>query len=197
MAPVNKERAMNKFKAYIKRPVNFNFVSVLAVAAFLVFLLLVCLAIYIGSEAELNEMSARLDEIRSQEEIDDVEGYGLIVESIGYGLGVLGNALLLGLGVIVPGIISAVIAVFAVTARLIYSDTNKNRLLAYRIVSGFGYFFMLAFCLMYSTVFLLIDVATAIPAAIFDILVIAVFIIGIRNTYSEKILKGAANEIEI
>lgn len=187
---------MNKFKAYIKRPVNFNFVTVLAVAAFLVVLLLICLAIYIDGEAELNEMGARIDETRSQSEIDDVEGYGLIVESIGYGLGFLGNALLLGLGVIIPGIISAVIAVFAVTARLIYSDTNKKRLLAYRIVSGFGYFFMLAFCLMYSTIFFLIDIATAIPAAVFDILVIAVFIMGIRNTYSEKILKGAANEIE-
>ncbi len=188
---------MNKIKAYIKRPVNFNFVSVLTVAAFLVVLLLICLVIYIDGEAELNEIGARIDETRSEAEIDDVEGYGLIVESIGYGLGAFGNALLLGFGVIIPGIISAVIAVFAVTARLIYSDTNKNRLLAYRIVSGIGYFFMLAFCLMYSTFFLLIDIATAIPAAVFDILVIAVFIIGVKNTYSEKILKGASNEIEI
>lgn len=188
---------MNKFKEYIKRPVDFNFVSVLTVAAFLVVLMIISLIIYLSGNAELNEMGASINATRSEAEIDDVEGYGLIVESISYGLGVFGNALILGFGVVIPGIISVIIAAFAVTARLIYSDTNKNRLLAYRIVSGLGYFFMLAFCLMYSVIFFCIDIVLIIPAIIFDLLVIAVFIMCIRNTYSERILKGADNEIEI
>ncbi len=189
---------MNKFKEYIKRPVNFNFVSVMSVAAFLVVILLICLAIYIIANTQLNEMRAGLNELRSKEgQIDDVAGYGMIIEGIGYGLGAFGNAMLLGFGVIVPGVISAIIAVFAVTARLIYSDTNKKRLLAYRIVSGFGYFFMLVACLMYSVLFFPIGIETAIQAVVFDILVIVVFIFGIRNTYSNRILKGTNYENEI
>ena len=71
-------------------------------------------------------------------------------------------------------------------SKIIYSAVNSKRLLAYRIVSGIGYFFMLAGCLLYSSLYFY----TGIAAVVFDLLVIAVFVIGVKNTYSEKIKYG-------
>lgn len=46
---------------------------------------------------------------------------------------------------------------------------------------------MLAGCLLCSSIYFY---ASAIASAVFDLLVIAVFVIGVKNTYSEKIKYG-------
>lgn len=188
---------MNKFKAFIKRPVNFNFVSMLFIVA-----LLVCgviLSVYADSwigNSELDELGSSINETLSQDEIGDVEGYGVIIESIVYGIGKIGEVFFWGLMIMCSVIISLIIIILSIISRAVYSAEKPKRLLAYRIIMGVCYFFMLASCLLFSVLFFF-NLITAVLAAIFDILVIAAFIIGIGNTYSEKILKGAANEIEI
>lgn len=153
---------MNRFKAWIKRPVNFNMASLLLVAAIL--LIFAAIGFIWAGEEELNSQTV----------------------SIGTILISLLNALALGFFVIIPLVISLVIIIFSVVSRIIYSAVNSKRLLAYRIVSGIGYFFMLAGCLLYSSFYFYAGIA----AAVFDLLVIAVFVIGVKNTYSEKIKYG-------
>lgn len=151
---------MNRFKAWIKRPVNFNMASLLLVAAILLIFAAICFGIYFGGEEEHNSQPTSI--------------------------GNLLNTLVLGFFVIIPLVISLVIIIFSVVSRIIYSAVNSKRLLAYRIVSGIGYFFMLAGCLLYSSFYFYAGIA----AAVFDLLVIAVFVIGVKNTYSEKIKYG-------
>lgn len=155
---------MNRFKAWIKRPVNFNMASLLLVAAILLIFAAICFGFIWAGEEELNSQTV----------------------SIGTILISLLNALALGFFVIIPLVISLVIIIFSVVSRIIYSAVNLKRLLAYRIVSGIGYFFMLAGCLLYSSFYFYAGIA----AAVFDLLVIAVFVIGVKNTYSEKIKYG-------
>lgn len=155
---------MNRFKAWIKRPVNFNMASLLLVAAILLIFAAICFGFIWAGEEELNSQTV----------------------SIGTILISLLNALALGFFVIIPLVISLVIIIFSVVSRIIYSAVNSKRLLAYRIVSGIGYFFMLAGCLLYSSFYFY----TGIAAAVFDLLVKAVFVIGVKNTYSEKIKYG-------
>lgn len=155
---------MNRFKAWIKRPVNFNMASLLLVAAILLIFAAICFGFIWAGEEELNSQTV----------------------SIGTILISLLNALALGFFVIIPLVISLVIIIFSVVSRIIYSAVNSKRLLAYRIVSGIGYFFMLAGCLLYSSFYFYAGIA----AAVFDLLVIAVFVIGVKNTYSEKIKYG-------
>lgn len=155
---------MNRFKASIKRPVNFNMASLLLVAAILLIFAAICFGFIWAGEEELNSQTV----------------------SIGTILISLLNALALGFFVIIPLVISLVIIIFSVVSRIIYSAVNSKRLLAYRIVSGIGYFFMLAGCLLYSSFYFYAGIA----AAVFDLLVIAVFVIGVKNTYSEKIKYG-------
>lgn len=155
---------MNRFKAWIKRPVNFNMASLLLVAAILLIFAAICFGFIWAGEEELNSQTV----------------------SIGTILISLLNAWALGFFVIIPLVISLVIIIFSVVSRIIYSAVNSKRLLAYRIVSGIGYFFMLAGCLLYSSFYFYAGIA----AAVFDLLVIAVFVIGVKNTYSEKIKYG-------
>lgn len=155
---------MNRFKAWIKRPVNFNMASLLLVAAILLIFAAICFEFIWAGEEELNSQTV----------------------SIGTILISLLNAWALGFFVIIPLVISLVIIIFSVVSRIIYSAVNSKRLLAYRIVSGIGYFFMLAGCLLYSSFYFYAGIA----AAVFDLLIIAVFVIGVKNTYSEKIKYG-------
>lgn len=188
---------MNKFKAYIKRPVNFNLVSMLFIAVLLVggVILSFYAESWIGS-SEFDELGSSINETLSHDEIEDVEGYGLIVESFAYGLGVIGEVFFWVFMIMSSVIISLIIIMLSIISRAVYSAENHKRLLAYRIIAGVCYFFMLASFLLFSVLFFYNPIASVL-AAVFDLLVIAVFIIGIRNTYSEKILKGATNEIEI
>ena len=146
---------MDKFKTWVKRPVNFNMASLLLIAAILLIFAAICFGSYLESEAELNSLKTEINRVRSQDEIDDVEGYGLIINSIGYAIGAIGGAFILGYFVFIPVIIALVIIAFSVVSRVIYSAVSSKRLLAYRIVSGFGYFFMLAAFLLYSLIFFL------------------------------------------
>lgn len=75
-----------------------------------------------------NSMKATMQ----QGEIDDVEGYGLIVQGLGYGFSFLGYLVFLVLAVISGGY-GLIMLLFAVIARIFYS---KERLLAYRILMG-------------------------------------------------------------
>lgn len=85
----------------------------------------------------------------------------------------------------IPAIISLIIMSMCVLLKITYKYDNSESLLIYRIISGIFYSFMVLSCFWYS-----FSVYTPLIATIiFDILVIAVSIILIRNTYSKRILK--------
>lgn len=173
---------MDKLKKWIKRPVNFNFISVVAISLFFMTIAVIGYIMNVSAEAELSEIKTDIDNIRDQEEISDVGGYGLIVKSLMYGFGKLGSGLFLIFTVYLPIIISVIIAILAVISRIVYSAENRKRISAYRIVSGFNYFFILFFALMYTLIFF--DYAVTI---ILGLLTASALIINIRNTYSKKI----------
>lgn len=79
-----------------------------------------------------------LEETRlGDDEIDDVEGYGLIFGYVGAGLGWLGGILLL-VAAIMAGIYAVGLFAFALAAWLVYKG-NAEKIKAYRILMGFEY----------------------------------------------------------
>ena len=92
----------------------------------------------------------------------------------------------IGTSFVIFGIIffAAVIIILAVIARVVYSSENSKRLLAYRIIC---FFIELPVSLMGAVI--LADTWYVIAAVIFGIASVSAFIIGIRNTYSDRILK--------
>ncbi len=95
-----------------------------------------------------------------------------------------------GFFVIIPAFIGLVIIIFSIISRLVFSLENKKRLMAYRIITGFLLFLMLIICLQYSWIFIndFSGIFFTVTAIIFDILVITVSVIVIKNTYSSRIL---------
>lgn len=173
---------MDKLKNWIKRPVNFNFTSVAAISLLFISIAVTGYIMCLSAETELSEIKNDIDRISSQEEIDDVGGYGLIAESLIYGFGKIGSTLFFGFIVCLPIIISVIIAIFAVISRVVYSAENRKRIIAYRIISGLNYFFIFVSALLYTLIFF--DYAVTIILAL---LIALALIINIRNTYSKKI----------
>lgn len=131
-----------------------------------------------GMDTLRNDMSATLE----GGEVDDVEGYGLIVEGAGYGLGAFAGIVLLFAAIFVGGY-AFLLFLFALIARLVYAKEGK-RLLAYRILMGFEYVLQagifLFFCILLSEGFnpgLLVIM----------LLVLAELVYGVLNTFTKRI----------
>ncbi len=88
----------------------------------------------------------------------------------------------------IPLVIAMIMAVMTAIARIIYSSENKKRLLAYRIIMGICYSFTLTSSLLFSILFLF-SLGAFLPALILELFIILVCILGIRNTYSKRILE--------
>lgn len=150
-----------KLKEWIKKPVNINLAVLIADAAAL---FAVTVKIYFDVNNYMDSADMAVEIILS------------IFLSIG--------AAVFMFYVIVP---SAVIIILAVIARAVYSPENSKRLLAYRIITGICFFIELPASLAGAVI--LADSWYVIAAVIFGIASAAAFIIGIINTYSDRILK--------
>ena len=148
--------------------------------ALLVFLVITGIAgLFLASlysyNSGLEQIADKIEATLSGDEISDPEGYGLLVNSIVYGMGALG--LWLARIILWAAVIYHVfLAVFAGVLRLIFAQT-PGRLLAYRIVTGFYCFFILAEILL---LFSAINAVTLV-LILSLLLVLAVTLV---NTYS-------------
>lgn len=176
---------MRKFIEWKERPVNFNFVCVITVAAAFI---LVAAAGYIKFmpeiSKEMSELKADINKTRAQEEIDDVGGYGLIMNLFAYGI----KSLELGVYIDLPIIIAAGFVFWAVVMRLVYSNKSRVRILIYRIMAAFLYYYMSWATVIY--VLGCIEAFMFFPAIILTVFAVRSIITGIRNTYSKRIFGG-------
>lgn len=179
-----------EFIEFIERPVNFNLISAIAIALILVIMAVIGHSQIMPEETKLSELKNDIDRTLSQEEIDDVGGYGLIAGSLGYGIKKIAYGVTFDILVGIPRVISAVTAVSAVVLRIVYSAKNPKCIKAYRIIAGFNYLFIL-FSIAVYTCMVLTDgyVIIIIPTVILDLLIARMLITSIRNTYSKRILE--------
>ncbi len=126
-----------------------------------------------------------LDEERiSDDEIDDVEGYGYILRYLGVGVSWLAE-LILWIVAVVAGIYAVLLFILAMTARLTFSPGRK-RLLIYRILMGFEY--GLQGILAVTMIDILVDDFSIVLFGIAAALILEM-IFSARNTYSDRILE--------
>lgn len=189
---------MERFKQWVKRPANFNFISVIAIAAvFIIMAVIVNLQLTSAEQTNLSGLKTDVNEILDQEEIDDVGGYGVIIGSLAYALGKGVIVFLYIFLVVIPLIISVVIVISAVILRSVYSAENRSRIIAYRVIAAFHYLFVILSISGYTYLFLgSREIAIIIPTVIVDIFMAAVIAVGIRNTYSNRILLYREEEHE-
>lgn len=176
------------------KSVNVNFLLILMVIILIfVFAFIVSYELS-GAEAELSGVKTSINEIRGQDEIDDVEGYGLIAYGAAYAIG--GFALVLAKIIFVwlPVLYAFYLLFSSGVARIIFAP-SKGRLLAYRILMGFAYeglifigIIMISLCCAFD------NVAGWVLRILLAAIFLAILIINIFNTYTKRILIGYVDD---
>ncbi len=176
---------MNKLKLWVKRPVNINFIFFMGVALFFAVFAFIAYSKsqFIGDS--IDSLGEWIDNTNDGN-VDDVEGYGIIFGTIAYGLGSIGNFLLILLLVIVPLFLSLSTAVQAIFVRLLYHREKSGRLLCYRVFNGI----LLAstlFAFIFMTYIATVKASASLIVGIADIIALVMTVICIKNTYTDKI----------
>lgn len=165
------------------KSVRFNFYSALAVVVILLLFSFIFLGFIKAVDSAIGIADNEISELRDQDdEIDDVEGYGIIF----YGIGAIGGSLLnvfLSVIILFIGFYDLFLFLFLLSAKLIYK--NGKRIIGYRILMGFAYAMMIGLFIL-----LLPSAITSLLIFIFEIYLIIVIFLGIRNTYSKRIIEN-------
>lgn len=176
---------MNKIISWAKRPVNANFLLLFLLAVVLAFLALGSFIYAESFDKNVTALGGRIsDSING--EMEDVEGYGAIINSIAYGFGIFGSFLIKLLYVIIPLFISLIIIVQAIFTRLIFTDKTSGGILCYRIFMAISLLIITVLLFLYGFVLAL----KIVFAVFFYALFIAVLTVCIINTYTKIITKN-------
>lgn len=170
-----------KFSSWIKRPVNFNFFSVLMISVILLVIAGLCMMVCVLVGLSLPES---VDDITGGSD-NPGGGFALLFGGIGYGLAIIGMGILFLMGVILPAFIGLLSGVLGIIAKQLH---KKGKITAYRIIMTIIY-------LILSILFIGIILLCLSELGFFTILlllcsivIMIILIIGIKNTYSKRIL---------
>ncbi len=165
---------------FFKRPVNINFITILAVVIFLAVFAAAsgCAAMSISDE--VNTVGNQFNDLRASRD----DGWGILLT----GFAGLTGAILVVLCwavAITLAVIAALLFIPLLTARLVYRNTG-GRLLAYRIIMGVEYFFLSLFALMLLGM-MAGNVLSAVILLPLSLIIIAITAVNMVNTYSDRI----------
>lgn len=120
--------------------------------------------------------------LQDSQDVDDVEGYGVIASGVGYSFGVF-VALVAGVVGILGIGYGIILTIFLVIARIVYGQT-KGRIIAYRILMGIDYVLLSILVILIS-----IGIINSFSTIMFliDLYLIIILAICIRNTYTKRI----------
>lgn len=135
----------------VKKRANFNFLSILLISVVLLILAAVLCFLTFSATDELTGTREKIEGILQQDEIGDVEGYALLASGGAYAIGAFATGFMIVMCVL---IVIAAVALFLpnLIARLVYAPAG-GRLIAYRIIMGFEYAFVILFGLLCGSLF--------------------------------------------
>lgn len=168
---------------FFKKPVNVNFITILAVVLLLVGLGAVsgCAAMSISDG--VSAAGSKFQELLVQGG-DTVSGWGTLFTGFA---GLTGALLMIVCWTvaITMSVMAVLIFIPLLAARLVYRNTG-GRLLAYRILMGIDYFLLTLLTLLFCSVWLE-DILGAIFFLPFILVLIAIIVVNMVNTYSDRI----------
>ncbi|MBQ3512326.1 MAG: hypothetical protein IJA32_00805 [Lachnospiraceae bacterium] len=161
---------------------NINFILAMVVVVAVLLISFTVWRAVSKADKELEQIESSINEKRQGDEIGDVEGYGIIMESFGYLIGGLG-VIALKLALIFLTGYAALLFLVALIARLVYKNSG-GRLLAYRIMMGIEYALQ---ALMEVILILSVIELPTVSNVLATILLGADIIFSARNTYTARI----------
>lgn len=139
-----------------------------------------------SASSDLNALKNSMNGKLEQKPIEDVAGYALIFEGLGYGIGSIGLFLIKLLFVWFPFFLGCYIFIFAVIAKLVYAMSDR-RILLYRILMGFSFSGQM---IMLLSDLLLITAGGWVSAVglISSIGIFWIIFLGMRGTYTKRLM---------
>ena len=163
--------------------VNINYILIMTVVLFLFTVFGKGYISVKSADKTLNKLDSGMEQILSwNEEISDVEGYGVIVGKIVQGIGIFGVAVVKFILFLIL-LYAMLVLILATIARAIYQKQG-NRLLAYRIIMGFVYALLI---LLTIGLWFVLSSGIHILLLLLAVLLTGIIIINIRNTYTKRI----------
>lgn len=174
-------------KEKMKRPVNMNFIMLLSLVVLLFGIAFTFLGVLNTMDEELFGISQEMDEIRSEGDVEDVDGFALSVLGMTYVMGWFASMGLWLVLVACPIALAILIFLLALVARLIYSGEG-GRLLVYRIIMTLDYMIVGALVIFMGSLFTM-EQGMMLPLLVVVAIayLVAILFLGIRNTYSARI----------
>lgn len=173
---------MNREGKHVKKRANINFILVIILTAVMMLVPIILGAAYVELNNEMDSLKSEMSATLEDGEVGDVEGYGVIAQGIGYGLGSFAGALVLVMIVLVGGY-AFVLFLIALIARLVFAKEGK-RLLAYRILMGVEY------ALQAGIIIFFVDILSGefnVGPLVIMLVVLAEIVYGCVNTFSKRI----------
>lgn len=166
----------------MKKAVNKNFILCMLVVTALVLLCVLFGVATTDIGGEMESVKSDISGILEGEEVNDVEGYGVIAESIGLGFGVFASAILFAM-IFLVGAYAFVLFIVALIARLVFKSQGK-RLVIYRVLMGIEYVLQAGLILLLGD--MLVNSGSGIVLVII-VPLLAEIVYGVRNTYTDRI----------
>lgn len=169
---------------FFKRPVNINFITILAVVILLAGLAVAGVSAAMDLTNGVSAVGNEFLDLWRNEDYNEADVWGMLIT----GFAGLTGALLVVVcwtAAITLAIIAALLFLPLLIARLVYKNTG-GRLLAYRIIMGVEYFFLSLFVLLLLGMMIgnVLSVVVLLP---FSLIIIAIIVTNMMNTYSDRI----------
>lgn len=168
------------------KQVNKNFILALILASALLLLAVSVSVKSYSASSELETLKNSMNGKLQQKPIEDVAGYALILEGLGYGIGSLSMFFVKLLFVWLPFFLGCYIFSFALFAKLVYKASTQ-RILLYRILMGFSFSGQIVMLLCNLLLITAGGWLSALGLAV-SIGVLLLIFLGIRGTYTKRLM---------
>lgn len=176
---------MEKFKTWIKRSVNTNFLILTLISVFILIFALVNLSNSSGLTKLLAKLKQLIDTANRNEEMGDVEGYAVVFGWLVYATVSFGNSLVKSITVYIPLIVALLTAAYSVIAKLVFAPQGGG-LICYRVIICLCLLTLITPFGVY-TLFSFFDPLCTVIMLAADVVVVIASFICIINTYTDRI----------
>ncbi len=169
---------------FMKKRANINFILIIILTVAMLLVPAILGIALIDLDSDMESLKSEISVALEDDEMDDVEGYGVIAEGVGYGLGAFAGALVFAVALLVGGY-AILLFVVALIARLVFAKEGK-RLVVYRILMGLEYILQLGILIFFVD---MLSGGFQLGALLLMLLVLAELVYGCVNTFTKRILK--------
>lgn len=162
-----------------------NFILALILTSVLLLLAVSVSLMCYSASSELDTLKNNMNGKLAQKPIEDITGYALIFEGLGYGMGSIGLFLIKLFFLWLPLLLGCYIFIFALIAKMVYVMSDR-RILLYRVLMGFSFSGQILM-LLCDVILITVGGWLSVIGLISSVGIFWIIFLGMRGTYTKRI----------